>query len=235
MYNFRIREVLNSAMDFFKMHYEYLLPFSFLFFVFSLLFGFVKNEFTLLLFILVLPLTISIPYFAHKLQRGGESRRLGLFFEVYSSTFKFYGVMGLKIISMLILLSPMLYLMSDVMAKFNFDENQLKLAIENGEFIPSKNLSITTFISILLVILSYPFFFFAEYFAVIGNESVIDSFKKSYALGYSNYSKLFALMIIHFFVMAVGSLLTCGFIFLLAFPLFNLIYYFIYKECQENL
>jgi hypothetical protein len=220
---------VTKTIDFMKMHYEYILPFSFLFFVLTLFLGFISAQFKLIMLLLILPLTLSVPYFVHKIEQGSQ-KKFGLFFEVYNSFFKFVGANVLKSFIIVVILSPMFYLMADVMEQFNFDENKLKLALENKSFVPSKNLSITTFICIFLVLFSLPYILFVEYFAVLGDKGIGASFKHAYHLGSKYYFPLILLLIVQFSILTLGTILTCGFVFLIAFPFFNILYYYIYKQ-----
>lgn len=223
------KNLLRQTSEFTKLHYSRLLPFSFLFFVLNLLAIFIKSNFSILFIIGICPLIFSIPYFAFKSERDANPSFKD-FFEVYTYSKRYFIILLVKILAFIFVLFPMIYALSDVMAPFNFDRNLFILAIREGVYIPARSLSLISFFCITLAMLCYPFIIYAEYFSIFQGLKVKESFIQSYKLGQKYYLSLSMLMFVQMVVFSIGTILSCGFIFVFAFPFFCLMSYYIY--CQ---
>lgn len=228
MNKFNIKELMNKSSDFIKAHYEYILPFSLVFLVVQLGLNLIKSSFTLPFSILLLPLSFAIPYFAHKLNSSSE-KRFGLFFEVYSYFFKFFGIAIIKYIIVLIIYLPFIINIVDVLKEFNYDVDAMMQAIQSKAYVLNSATLLNVLGCTMLMLVVFPFILFVEYFAILDDESILDSFKKSYAYGVKYYFSIFMILIIAFVVTFIG-MCTCGFGLIVAIPYIYLLFYFAFRS-----
>lgn len=230
MSSLHIREIFDKSVDFFKAHYEYLLPFSLLYFLLQLPPSIIKSVWMTPLSVLVIPLGFSIPYFTDKVLRGTE-KSFGLFFEIYSFFFKYFGFTLIRGLIILILLSPFLYSFIDVMKEYNYDMEKINQAMMMKTIHFSKNSLIMMGISMLLVLFSLPFILFPEFYGILDGYGFGDSFTKAYEAGAKHYFKIFGIVILSVFILFAGLCACCiGLIF--ALPIIYLMYYFAYRTIE---
>jgi uncharacterized membrane protein len=232
MNSLKIREIFNQSVDFFKLHYEYLLPFSLLYFVLNLPQQFIKSVWMMPVMLIVMPLAFAVPYFVDRITRRQE-KKFSLFFEVYNYFFKYFAISILRGIIILILLSPFLYTFMDVIKEYDFDMQKLNEAIQANSIHLSENTIISMVVSFLIVVLCLPFLLLNEYFGILDDYSIIDSFQKAYEAGVRNYFSLFGILILSFVILFAGLCACCiGVIF--ALPLIYIIYYFTYRAIEPR-
>lgn len=232
MHSIKIREIFDQSVDFFKQHYEFLLPFSLLYFVLNLPQQFIKSVWMMPVMLIVMPLSFAIPFFVDRLHRGQE-KKFSLFFEVYNYFFKYFAITILRGIIILILLSPFLYTFMDVIKEYDFDMHKLNDAIQAQSIHVNDNTIISMVASFLLVIFSLPFLLLNEYFGILDDYSIADSFKKAYEAGVRNYFSLFGILILSFIILFAGLCACCiGVIF--ALPLIYIIYYYTYRAIEPR-
>jgi len=227
MQKLKISDLINKSIDFIKAHYEYILPFSLLYVILQLPSGFIKSAWMLPLSLLLLPLAFSIPYFANKVENG-EPKRFGLFFEVYSYFFKFFGIAFVKWMIMLLIFSPLMINLVDVLKDFNYDAEKLMLAIQTKNYIPNQSTVLTFFGCMFLFLFLLPFIMFVEFYAILDDLDIMESFKKSYEIGVRNYMTILLILIVAFAATFAG-MCTCGIGLVLAIPFIYLLFYYAYK------
>lgn len=227
MNKFNIKELMNKSSDFIKAHYEYILPFSLFFLIEEIGLKLINSPYTLPFSILLLPLSFSVAYFAHKINTGAQ-KRIGLFFEVYTYFFKFFGILLVKYLIILLIFSPFIFNMVDVMKEFDFDTEKLALAIQSKSYVLNKTTSLNLVCCSFLFLLIYPFIVFVEFFAILNDEDILYSFKKSYITGTKYYFSIFILLIISFICLLIGAFFCC-FGLIVAVPYIFLLLYFAFR------
>ncbi len=239
MNKINVSEITDKAVDFYKSHYEYLLPFS-LFYVLinlplKLPFSYGPlNGVILPLTILVLPLAFSIPFFAEKISQNETKKRFGLFFEIYNYFFKFFGIQLLRWLIILVMLLPFILSFVEVLSGYDYDPEKLQKAIDNRTFVPSFRLLITLLVTFFLMIFSAPFLLFVEYYGILDGHSITSSFVKSYHLGASQYLKILSIILLSFLA-AVAGIMACVIGFVFAFPFIYLLYYYTYRALEPKI
>lgn len=228
MNKFSLKDLMNSSSDFIKAHYEYILPFSLVYLVVQVGLSLIKSSFTLPFSLLLLPLSFSIPFFAHKLHTGSE-KRFGLFFEVYSYFFKFFGLAVIKYIILVIIFSPFLLSIADVLKEFNYDIDKMMQSIQDKSYVLNSATLLNFVGCAFLFLLITPFILFVEFFAILNDEDILKSLKKSYASGVKYYFSIFSILIISFVVTFIG-MCTCGFGLIVALPYIYLLFYFAFRR-----
>jgi len=221
---------------FMRVNYTYLLPFSFVLFVLLLLVGWVSvtsNKLSLILLLFIHPLLFSFAFFTHRWENYGEKTWKN-FGEIYSDIVRYYTLQGIKYSFFFIALLPMIIAMQCELAAFDFDLKQYYLAEESGSYSSSSYLYLSTFFSVTLTMLCYPFLIFPEYFYIFEKTDIQSAFKKSVDLAKRNYFSLLFLMVIQIIIFSLGSFLSCGFLFVLALPFFSILTYFIYDSFVKN-
>ena len=230
MSSLHIREIFDKSVDFFKAHYEYLLPFSLLYFLLQLPPSIIKSIWMTPLSVLIIPLGFSIPFFADRIHRG-EQKRFGLFFDIYNFFFKYFGFTLLRGLIILLLLSPFLYSFIDVMKEYNYDMEKINQAIAMKTIHFSGNSLLMMGISMLLVLLSLPFILFPEFYGILDGHGILDSFKMAYESGARHYFKIFGIVVLSVLILFAGLISCCiGLIF--ALPIIYLMYYFAYRTIE---
>lgn len=225
MNKFNIKELMNKSIDFIKAHFEYLLPFSLVYLVVQVGLNFIKSPYTLPFSILLLPLSFAIPYFAHKINTGSE-KRFGLFFEVYSYFFKFFGIAFIKYIIVLIIYLPFIINIVDVLKEFNYDVDAMMQAIQSKSYVLNSATLLNMLGCTMLMLVVFPFILFVEYFAILDDENIIEAFKKSYAYGVKYYFSIFMVLIIAFVVTFISLCISCGIVLIVSIPFIYLLFYF---------
>jgi hypothetical protein len=219
---------MNNSSDFIKSHYEYILPFSLAYLVIQVGLSIIKSPFTLPFSLLLLPLSFAIPYFAHKIEMGSQ-KRFGLFFEVYSYFFKFFGLAIMKYLIVIIIFSPFLFNIADVLKEFNYDVDKMMLAIQSKEYVLNTATLLNFLGCTVLMLLITPFILFVEFFAILNDEGIMESFKKSYAYGVKFYFSIFMILILAFAATFAG-MCTCGFGLIVILPYIYLLFYYAFKN-----
>jgi uncharacterized membrane protein len=227
MNKLNIREIINQSIDFFKMHYEYLLPFSLSYIVFNLPSSFIKSVWTLPLTILIMPLAFSIPYFADRIERHQE-KKFSLLFEIYHYALKYFAFTILRGIILMILLAPFIYSVWDIVGSYDFDMEKFNEAIKVQAVDFSSESKVMMAISFILVLFSMPFILFAEYFGILDGHSILKSFALSFSAGKNHYVSIVLILIISMMLL-FGGLISCCIGLVFALPLMYLIYYFTYR------
>lgn len=224
--------ILMRTIHFMRLHYLHLLPFSFVLFVLLLLVGFVavsSNKLSLLILAMVSPLLFSFAIYVHRLENFGENTWKN-FINIYSDIVRFYKVQGIKYLMFLLALLPMIITLQFELAEFGFDLKLFYLAEKSGTYLPSSYLYLSTFFSVTLTMLCYPFVIFPEYFYLLESVNIKTAYKKSFEFAKRNYFTLLFLMVIQIVVFSLGSFLSCGFLFVLALPFFSILTYYIYAS-----
>lgn len=228
MNTIHIREAFDKSVDFMKAHYEYILPFSLLFILLQLPPQFIPSTAMTIYTLLLIPLGLSIPYFADSVQRGQE-KKFSTFFEIYRYSGKIFGVTIIKCLIILLLVSPFLYVFMDTLKEYDYDMQKINQAIQLRTIeLPTNTLSMFG-ISLLLLLFCMPFILFNEYFAVLNNMGILESFQKSYEVGVRNYFKIFGVVIVSMIFVMLGFL-ACGIGLIFAFPMVYLLYYFAFRQ-----
>lgn len=231
MNTFSISEIIDETIDFFKQHYEYILPFSLFYTILSVLLTFIPAGTNLVIQLLILPLGFSYPFFAHRYEQL-KVKSFKYFFEVYNYFFKYFGAKIISGIIILILLSPILINMYELLGNYDNDMQKLMQAyIEHKIKLPD-NLALPMLICPLLLIFSLPFILYIEYIAIIDNYNLIDALKQSYNIGFRFYTKIFTILLLSF-VATFAGLLTLGFGFIVILPFIYLLHYFSYKKISQ--
>jgi hypothetical protein len=231
------KDVLMRTIHFMRLHYLHLIPFSFILFVLLLLVGFVSvtsNKLSILILAMVSPLLFSFAFYAHRLELHGENTWKN-FINIYADIVRFYKVQGLKYVLFLIALLPMIVVLQIELAAFDFDLELFYHAEKSGSYLPSPYLYLTTFFSVTLTMLCYPFVIFPEYFYIFEKLDIKAAYKKSFELAKHNYFSLLFLMVIQIIIFSLGSFLSCGFLFVLALPFFSILTYYIYASWSARL
>lgn len=233
MNSFSISETIDETIDYLKQHYEYVLPFSLFYVILTIVLSLVEIDpkARLLIQLIVLPLSFSFQYYALKYNQTGL-KSFKHFFEVYTCFFKYLGTKIVSGIIILILISPILFTMFQLVENYNFDTEKLMHDIQKQSIKLPANMSLTILISSLLVIFSLPFLLFIEYIAIIDNYGVFESLKLSYHIGSKYYAKIFGILVLSFIATFAG-ILTCGFGFIVILPFIYLLNYFTYKKLSK--
>ncbi|MCE2962607.1 MAG: hypothetical protein ACK5UE_00390 [Chitinophagales bacterium] len=231
------KDVLMRTIHFMRLHYLHLLPFSFVLFVLLLLVGFVSvssNKLSILILAMVSPLLFSFAFYVHRFEHHGENTWKN-FINIYADIVRYYKVQGLKYFLFLIALLPMIVVLQIELAAFGFDLELFYHAEKSGSYLPSPYLYLTTFFSVTLTMLCYPFVIFPEYFYIFEKLDIKSAYKKSFDLAKHNYFSLLFLMVIQIIIFSLGSFLSCGFLFVLALPFFSILTYYIYSSWSARL
>lgn len=224
------KDIFMRTIHFMRMHYLHLIPFSFVLFVLLLLVGFVSvtsNKLSLIILAMVSPLLFSFAYYMHRLERYGEHNWKN-FFNIYGEIVRFYKVQGIKYLMFLIALLPMIIILQYELAAFGFDLELFYHAEKSGAYLPSPYLYLSTFFSVTLTMLCYPFVIFPEYFYIFEKLDIKTAYRKSFDLAKRNYFTLLFLMVIQIIIFSLGTFLSCGFLFVLALPFFSILTYYVY-------
>ena len=226
------KAIFMRTIHFMRLHYLYLLPFSFVLFVLLLLVGFVavsSNRLSFIILAMVSPLLFSFSFYIHRLENFGETTWKN-FINIYGDIVRFYKVQGIKYLMFLLALLPMIITLQLELAAFGFDLKLFYLAEKSGTYLPSSYLYLSTFFSVTLTMLCYPFVIFPEYFYILDKVDIKNAYKKSFDLAKRNYFTLLFLMVIQIVIFSLGSFLSCGFLFVLALPFFSILTYYIYDS-----
>lgn len=239
-----VKSAFNQAMDFFKQHYEHLLPFSLIFFIILIPTFFIKNPIVnLVITLLFIPLTMSIPYYADMISNG-EDKSFSVLFDTVKFLPKLAAVFIIKYIILLILFIPLIlffYNNIDMELMTNMDyatlSKELPELIKNNKLFKNggsvSGLMQTYFWTFLLIFLITPFFIFVEYFLVLGNQSIAQSFKSSIMGVYKNYGKVILFMILLIITTSIIAIMTCSFGLIFIIPIVFLTLYYFYKKLSE--
>jgi len=228
----KYKNILFRTIIFMRLHYLYLIPFSFILFVLLLLVGFVSvssNKASLVILAIISPLLFSIAFFTHRLENFGEKKWRN-FIEIYSKSLRFYSVQASKYLLFLLALLPMIIVLQFELAAFDFDLELFFHAEKTGSYLPSPYLYLCTFFSVTLTMLCYPFVIFPEYFYILGEVDLKTAYRKSFDLAKNNYFSLLFLMVIQIIIFSIGSISSCGFLFVLALPFFSIFTFYIYDS-----
>ena len=218
---FTIRQIFDESWEFFKQHYEYLLPFSLIFFVIQSPTFFIDNPFVVIpITLILLPLGVSIPYYADHISDGGE-KIFSVLFDTVRYFFKILIISILKFIFFAILFAPFLLFFVNNFIDFealkgadfiNINEKLNDAIIKSPDLLDVKNikafLGIGTVTAILALLVS-PILMFPEYYAVLDNYSIMDSFKKSIQDVSKNYFKVLLMLISLTVLLIVSMIFTC--------------------------
>jgi hypothetical protein len=227
-----INELIHEATDFLKKHYEYLLPFSFLYLILQLPSSFITSSWVLIVSILFIPLSFSIPYFVHQIVQG-KPKTFGLFFEVYKDGLKYFGITAVKYLIILVLFLPVLFSLIEALGSVDYDVEKLLNDISNQEYQLTKNQGYSLLGSLIALLISLPFLVFTEFFGILEGLSILDAFKASYHLGARHYLKVYAILGIAFIATFLG-VITCFFGLLVALPFIYCLLYFAYLDLSKN-
>lgn len=225
---FSIGSIWQKSVDFFKAHYEYILPFSFIYFILQLPSALIKSAWTLPFTLLLLPLSFSVSYFAHKVETG-TPQRFGLFFEVYTYFFKFFGINLLRYLIILLLFIPVGIDLYSLLEPFNYDAEAMIKAIQQKQFALPSPLLIKIVALSMIALVIYPFLLFQEYFAILDDQSIFAAFKNGFLFGAKNYFRIIGVVLIAFAATFAG-MCTCGFGLIATIPFVYLMLYFAYRE-----
>jgi hypothetical protein len=230
MIKLQVREIINQSVDFFKSHYEYLLPFSLIYFVLSILGAFVPEPIRTIYSLLMLPLAFGCQYFIDRVYKGDE-KKFSIFFDIYRQSMKYIAISFLKVIIFLIIFLPFLTTIYADLEFYHFNQEEILKAIQTQNFNFSHQSRLYLAISMIIALMSSPFLLFVEYYGLLDGFDVVESFQKSYHTGAKYYLSIFKVLLVSVGVILIGFIGCCLPV-LAAFPFMYLIYYHAYRMIE---
>lgn len=223
-------QILEKSIDFMKRHYEHLLPFALFYAFISIPGQFLPKSISLVLSVLLLPMSFSISYYIDKVEKD-QAYSYNTFLEVYRYSGKYLGITIIRTFITLLFFVPFIISMLGILTQYDFDMNAVSKAMVENDLNISGSAKLSLFIGILLALLSSPFVLFVEYFAILDKYSISESFKKSIVAGRSNYGQLIIILIMSIAAAFIGLAACCiGIIGTL--PIIYLLYYYSYRVVE---
>ncbi|MFY7861229.1 MAG: hypothetical protein ACOVP5_03305, partial [Chitinophagales bacterium] len=223
MIKLQIREIINQSVDFFKSHYEFLLPFSLIYFVLSIFRFFIPGPGQTIYSLLILPLAFGCQYFIDRVYKGHE-KKFSLFFDIYRLSLKYISISFLKVLIYLIIFLPFLTTIYSELEFYHFNQEEIMKAIQTNSFNFSHQSRLYLAVSMVIALMSAPFLLFVEYYGLLDGYGVMESFQKSYHTGAKYYLSIFKVIIVSEGVNIIGFM-GCCILTIVTFPLVCLIYY----------
>ena len=232
MIKLQIREIINQSVDFFKSHYEFLLPFSLIYFVLSILGAVIPEPIRTIFSLLMLPLAFGCQYFIDRVYKGHE-KKFSLFFDIYRQSLKYISISFLKVLIFLIIFLPFLTTIYSELEFYHFNQEEIMKAIQTGSFNFSHQSRLYLAVSMVIALMSAPFLVFVEYYGLLDGYGVMESFQKSYHTGAKYYLSIFKVLLVSVGVVLIGFMGCCIPV-LAAFPFMYLLYYHAYRMIEPT-
>jgi hypothetical protein len=232
MIKLHIRDIINQSVDFFKSHYEFLLPFSLIYFVLSILGAIVPEPIRTIYSLLMLPLAFGCQYFIDRVYKGDE-KKFSIFFDIYRQSIKYVAISFLKVVIFLIIFLPFLTTIYADLEFYHFNQEEILKAIQTQNFNFSHQSRLYLAITMIIGLMSSPFLLFVEYYSLLDGFDVVESFRKSYHTGAKYYLSIFKVLIVSVGVMLIGFIGCCLPV-LASFPFMYLIYYHAYRMIEPT-